>query len=172
MDYISGDFCSLALRVCKNRGFCRWQAPQPDATDRRRQSDPCFFGTSQFAASSAGIDAGTDRMFRLPSQFALLLLLASGCMYQPMYQPGYGQPMYGPGGYAQPGTMVVPQSNAPPYNPGSTYDANPSDDFKSNDSSAKDGRFFSGDDDGGVPPARDPNASGSEPFNRDPLNNP
>ncbi len=25
MDYISGDFCSLALRVCKNRGFCRWQ---------------------------------------------------------------------------------------------------------------------------------------------------
>lgn len=107
-------------------------------------------------------------MFRLPSQLALLfLLLGSGCMHQPMYQPGYGQPMYGPG-YAAPGTIVVPQSNAPPYVPGSTYD-NPNDDFKSN-GSTKDGRFFSEDGEGGVPPAKDPDASG-EPFNNDPLGN-
>lgn len=111
-------------------------------------------------------------MLRLPSQLALLLLLISGCMHQPMYQPGYGQPMYPSGGYAQPGTMVVPQSNAPPYVPGSTYDSNPSDDFKSGGSSSKDPRFFSGDDDGGVPPAKDPDATSSEPFNRDPLNSP
>lgn len=74
-------------------------------------------------------------MSRLPWLFvSLLMFVSTGCMNQPMYQPGYGQPMYGqpmygPGGYSQPGTLVVPQSNAPAYVPGNTYDSNPNDDF-------------------------------------------
>jgi hypothetical protein len=78
-------------------------------------------------------------MSRFPSQLICastviaLLSANSGCMYQqPMYQPGpYGQQMYGaPGGYVQPGTMVVPPSNGTPYPPGSTYDPAPrADDF-------------------------------------------
>ena len=105
-------------------------------------------------------------MSRLPSLFTLVMIsLASGCMYQqPMYQPGYGQQMYAPGGYAQPGTIVVPQSNAPAYDPSSTYD-NPNDDFKTDGTSGKDPRFFSGDDDGKVPSPKDPNSG--EPFSRD-----
>lgn len=104
-------------------------------------------------------------MSRLPSLFILVLIsIASGCMYQqPMYQPGYGQQMYAPGGYAQPGTLVVPQSNAPAYVPGSTYD-NP-DDFKTDKAGGTDPRFFSGDDDGKVPSPRDPTPG--EPFNGD-----
>lgn len=110
-------------------------------------------------------------MSRLPWIFALLLMFVSaGCMNQPMYQPGYGQPMYGqpmygPGGYSQPGTLVVPPSNAPAYAPNSTYD-NPNDDFKT-DSGSKDPRFFGGDE-GKVPDPKDPNSD--EPFNRDPIN--
>jgi hypothetical protein len=96
------------------------------------------------------------------------MFVSAGCMNQPMYQPGYGQPMYGqpmygPGGYSQPGTLVVPPSNAPAYVPGNTYDSNPNDDFKTDDTS-KDPRYFGGED-GKVPDPKDPNAT--EPFSRD-----
>jgi hypothetical protein len=110
-------------------------------------------------------------MSRLPWLFALMLIFVSvGCMHQPMYpqgygQPMYGQPMYGPGGYSQPGTLVVPPSNGAPQDPGSTYD-NPKDDFGANGDS-KDPRFF-GSDDGKVPDPKDPNPD--EPFKRDLIN--
>jgi hypothetical protein len=118
-----------------------------------------------------GIDAGTDRMSRLPWLFALMLMFVSvGCMRPPMYpqgygQPMYGQPIYGPGGYSQPGTLVVPPSNGAPQDPGSTYD-NPDDDFGAKGDS-KDPRFFGGDD-GKVPDPKDPNSD--EPFKRDLIN--
>ncbi len=118
-------------------------------------------------------------MSRFPSRLMLNSVLSacgltlSGCMYQqPMYQPApYGQQMYGaPGGFTQPGTMVIPPSNAPPYQPGATgtYESNPrTDDFKAAPSQG-DGRFFG--EDGGVPTPKDSGAetgSGDEQFNRD-----
>ncbi len=116
-------------------------------------------------------------MSRFPYRFVCASVLVctvtllTGCMYQqPMYQPGpYGQQMYGaPGGYAQPGTMVIPQSNIAPYPPGSvnTYDSNTKpDDFEAERGSS-DGRFFG--EDGGVPPGKDPGPdSGDQRFNRE-----
>ena len=95
----------------------------------------------------------------------------TGCMYQqPMYQPApYGQQMYGaPGGYVQPGTMVIPPSNVNPYPPGgaNTYDNNTrTDDFEAENGSS-DGRFFG--EDGGVPPGKEPGPdSGDQRFNRE-----
>jgi hypothetical protein len=96
-----------------------------------------------------------------------------GCMYQqPMYQPGpYGQQMYGaPGSYAPPGTLVIPQSNAPPHSPGSTFDNDlKEDDFKRDENgSSTDEQFYN---DKGVPLGKDPDPNNSAPFNRD-LGNP
>lgn len=112
-------------------------------------------------------------MSRFPSLTFMLVSVFSltGCMHQqPMYQPSpYGQQMYGaPGGYAPPGTLVIPQSSAPPYQPGGTYDSDiKPDDFKSESGSSTDDKFY---DEGGVPPAKDadPNAA---PFTRD-IGNP
>jgi hypothetical protein len=117
-------------------------------------------------------------MSRFPSRrflsgsLAISSLFLAGCMYQqPMYQPApYGQQMYGaPGGYSQPGNIVIPQSSAPPYQPGpNTYDSNPkADDFKAEPNPSGD-QFFRGD--GGVPAPKDSGAgtgTGDEQFNRD-----
>ena len=114
-------------------------------------------------------------MSRFPSQFicayALIALISanSGCMYQqPMYQPGpYGQQMYGaPGGYVQPGTMVVPPSNGTPYPPASTYDPVPrADDFNA-EKGTSGGKFFG--EDGGVPTPKETGSdTGVQQFNRD-----
>lgn len=93
-------------------------------------------------------------MSRFPLKFAvpLSLFVLVGCMYPPMYQQGpYGQQMYGPqGNIAQPGTIVVPPSNAPLYQPGgATYSTpgtpNQPDDFNK-PADSTDGRFFSPDD--------------------------
>lgn len=77
--------------------------------------------------------------------------------------------MYGvPGGYAQPGTLVIPPSNAPPYQPGATgtYDNDVKPDDFDAGSGSSDGRFFP--EDGSVPQPRDSGAgSGDEPFNRE-----
>ena len=104
--------------------------------------------------------------FPLPAVTLVTVFSLTGCMYQqPMYQPApYGQQMYGaPGSYAPPGTLVIPQSNAPPYQPGATYDNNiETDDFKTDDSSSTDGKFY----EGGVPPAKDPDPNNA-PFTRD-----
>ncbi len=107
------------------------------------------------------------------SRFPFIIMLSAvlsliGCMHQPpMYQSNpYGQQMYGaPGGYAQPGTIVIPPSNAPPYQPGSTYDNNiKPDDFKRDNGTNSDGKFY--DSDGGVPPAKDPDPQNA-PFKGD-----
>ena len=115
-------------------------------------------------------------MSRFPSRriftgaLAISSLILPGCMYQqPMYQPSpYGQQMYGaPGAYSQPGNIVIPQSNAPPYQPNTnTYDSNPkADDFKAEPNPPGD-QFFRGD--GGVPAPKDSGAgTGDEQFNRD-----
>lgn len=106
-------------------------------------------------------------LFFLSTSSVIVLISAnSGCMYQqPMYQPSpYGQQMYGaPGGYVQPGTMVVPPSNGTPYPPGSTYDSAPrADDFNAE----KGGKFFG--EDGGVPTPKDTGSdTGVQQFNRD-----
>ena len=174
MGYISGDFRRFACRFCGNCGslFCD-QIRCPMLWNGVGGALQRLLMSTVPASSirfSPRIDAGTDRMSRLPWLFAsLLMCVSAGCMNQPMYQPGYGQPMYGqpmygPGGYSQPGTLVVPPSNAPAYVPGSTYDSNPNDDFKSNDTS-KDPRYFGGEGDGNVPTPRDPNVT--EPFSRD-----
>lgn len=114
-------------------------------------------------------------MSRFPSRvicastMSMLLSATNGCMYQqPMYQPNpYGQQMYGaPGGYVQPGTMVVPPSNATPYPPGSTYDPAPgADDFNA-EKGTSGGKFFG--EDGGVPTPKDTGTdTGVQEFNRD-----
>ena len=114
-------------------------------------------------------------MSRLPSRFAVLLLLAiAGCMNQPMYQPNpYGQPMYAPqNGYPQPGTLVIPPSGTVPYAPGgNTYEGDPTgnDDFK-RDNGTGTGPFFEGES-GGVPKPKDSSTDGSSaPFSGDITN--
>ena len=101
---------------------------------------------------------------------SVAVLATCGCMHQPMYQPyPYGQPMYAPqGGYQQPGTLVIPQSNAPPYVPGGTYESDPlkPDDFKQGSGTTGDSRFF-GDDAGGVPTPKDSTDPNREQFNRE-----
>lgn len=109
-------------------------------------------------------------MSRFPLLTVMLVPVFSlaGCMYQqPMYQPNpYGQQMYGaPGGYAPPGTLVIPPSNATPYTPGSTFDNSiKPDDFKSEGSSSTDDKFYGNEE--GVPPGKDPDPSNT-PFIRD-----
>ena len=69
-------------------------------------------------------------MSRFPTKFAapLSLLALAGCMYPPMYQQGpYGQQMYGPqSNFAPSGTIVVPPSNAPLFQPGGSTYSSPS----------------------------------------------
>lgn len=117
-------------------------------------------------------------MSRFPSHvcsatvLSLLTIFTGGCMYQqPMYQPGaYGQQMYGaPGGYVQPGTMVIPPSNGNPYPPAgtNTYDSNTRpDDFNAEKGTSGEsgGKFFG--EDGGVPNPKD-SGTGDQQFNRD-----
>jgi hypothetical protein len=88
-------------------------------------------------------------MSSFPSRVMLMTsaLGLSGCMHQPpMYQQGpYGAPAYGNPGYMQPGTLVVPPAgNQYQLAPGSTYDSNGTgtDDFKKDDGTTDDGRFF------------------------------
>lgn len=95
----------------------------------------------------------------------LLLTLVSGCLYPGPYRNypgGYGQPMYtppqtiNPGG---PGSLYIPESQGPAYNPGGTfddlgggtYDDDPEDDF---DALEGDSRFFEGDPEDRVPQPR------------------
>jgi hypothetical protein len=117
--------------------------------------------------------------FKLAAPASLIALV--GCMQPPMYQQNpYGQQMYAPqGNFAAPGTFVVPQSNAPPYQPlDSTYgtpttpnsttpnSTTPTDSFGKPLNSG-DTRFFTPD--GEVPPPKDP-ASGADstrPFDND-----
>ena len=118
-------------------------------------------------------------MFRFPTKFAapLSLLALAGCMYPPMYQQGpYGQQMYGPqGNFAPSGTIVVPQTNAPLYEPGGSTFSVPAtpgqlDDFKK--PNGNDPRYFKGDEKEGVPLPSDPGAGSGEgtgvrPFSSD-----
>lgn len=118
-------------------------------------------------------------MSRFPTKFAapLSLLALAGCMYPPMYQQGpYGQQMYGPqGNFAPSGTIVVPQSNAPLYEPGGSTFSTPGttpgkvDDFDK-PAGTNDGRFFNPEDK--VPLPSDAGAGGGEgtgarPFSSD-----
>lgn len=88
--------------------------------------------------------------------------------------PGYPyqQPMYAPPqNLSPPGTLVIPPSNAPLYNPsngGSTYEADPKDDWQPGTSGSGSGMFDS--EPGGVPTPKDP--GGSSPFYQDNLNGP
>jgi hypothetical protein len=107
-------------------------------------------------------------MSRLPLRCFLLLPIAIvGCMNQPMYQQyPYGQQMYGPQGYTQPGTLVIPPNNAAPYEPGgggTTYENNSpgADDFQ-RDNGSEDDKFYPNGA-GGVPPAKDPATNSSDP---------
>ena len=116
-------------------------------------------------------------MSRFPIRITapLSLFALAGCMYPPMYQQGpYGQQMYGPqGNFAPSGTIVVPPSNAPLYQPdGSTFSSpgitpGQADDFKK---PADGDRFFTPDDK--VPMPSDAGAgsgdeSGKRPFSSD-----
>ena len=85
--------------------------------------------------------------------------------------------MYGPqGNFAPSGTIVVPQSNAPLYEPdGSTYSApgasGQQDDFEKSNGS-KDRRYFDGTEKDEVPLPSDPGAglgegTGARPFSSD-----
>ena len=69
-------------------------------------------------------------MSRFPIKFAasLSLFVLTGCMHPPMHQQApYGQQMYGPqGNFAPSGTIVVPPSNAPLYQPGGSTYSSPS----------------------------------------------
>lgn len=119
-------------------------------------------------------------MSRFPIRITapLSLFALAGCMYPPMYQQGpYGQQMYGPqGNFAPSGTLVVPPSNAPLYQPGgSTYSIpgttpGQADDFKK-PADADGGRFFTPSDDK-VPLPSDAgtgsgDGSGTRPFSSD-----
>lgn len=99
------------------------------------------------------------------------LLAVSGCYNPYMHrQPPYGQPMYGQPQMMSPtapGTLVIPDSNAPPYDPaspGSTYEDATDDWQRSPD--YDDGQFYRRDDtEGGVPQPREP--GNSAPFDND-----
>jgi hypothetical protein len=100
--------------------------------------------------------------------------LVAGCMYPSNYYGNqYPQQMYSPpGNLSQPGTLYIPPSNAPPYNPAnspSTYDE-PTDTWSNPDTgSDSDSRFFGEDgDDSPVPDPRDAGSgTRSEPFGGD-----
>lgn len=94
------------------------------------------------------------------------LFFLSGCLNPGMQYgygyPGagyqnYGQPMYAPPQMLNPqapGTLVIPESNAPAYDPSKTYESNPrdpSDDFRP---PGQDNRFFEPDNEEGVPTPR------------------
>jgi hypothetical protein len=105
-------------------------------------------------------------MSSFPSRVMLMTsaLGLSGCMYQPpMYQQGpYGSPTYGNPGYMQPGTLVVPPAgNSYQLAPGSTYDSNGVDDFKKENGTTSDDRFFERNEDK-VPDPKEPGT-----FNND-----
>ena len=119
-------------------------------------------------------------MSRFSTKFAapLSLIALAGCMHPPMYQQGpYGQQMYGPqGNFAPSGTIVVPPSNAPPYQPdGSTYSIpgttpGQADDFKK-PVDANGNRYFTPPDES-VPLPSDPGTgdgtgTGARPFSSD-----
>ncbi len=109
----------------------------------------------------------TDRMSRSCSPAlaaAAVLAGISGCMNPYYNQPYPGQQGYGmPGMMAQPGVITVPPSTGTPQplgNGGSTFqpDTAPKDDFNKDGGDAP---FFQrNQDSGGVPPAKDPGASG------------
>jgi len=117
-------------------------------------------------------------MSRFPIKFAapFSMLALAGCMYPPMYQQGPygGQQMYAPqGNFAQPGTIVVPPSNAPLYTPGGpTYSnpttpgtTNPTDSFNK-PAEPGSGRYFGSE--GEVPPPKDAvPGTNIEPFKDD-----
>ena len=124
-------------------------------------------------------------MFNSPQRWLVpcSLVLITGCM-QPSMGPGY---MYGPqyqypqpgfapmNNFGAPGTLVVPPSNAPLYDPGQsssggTYENDPKDTWTTpSNPTGSDGGMF---DDGGLVPApRDPQSGGSNsPFYEDNFN--
>ena len=97
--------------------------------------------------------------------FASVLLIA-GCYHPTPYGGWQGQQPYmapQPGYMQNPGTLVIPQSDAPLHAPGTstnTYDPEQEDGFRNE----SDGSFFERD--GDVPTPRDP-GSGSIPFDND-----
>ncbi|MCA9060061.1 MAG: hypothetical protein KDA85_16250 [Planctomycetaceae bacterium] len=102
----------------------------------------------------------SESFIRYCKSSAAILLVGAGCMH-----PGYGPqpypPMYAPPGQysAPPGSLIIPESNAPPYEPGSgtsTYE-DPRDSFD---------RPNGQDSDGGVPQPRQPGDSNG-PFFED-----
>ncbi|MFN8706435.1 MAG: hypothetical protein ACK526_15385 [Planctomyces sp.] len=114
-----------------------------------------------------------------------LPLTLCGCFHNPggsgyMGQPyPYQQPMYSapgysaPGSFAAPGTMVVPPSNDPLYNPapsgsgsGKTFDYNDNPPAGNSDRKNTDTPFYPDKEDP-VPTPRDPGAGDSGIFNED-----
>ena len=97
-----------------------------------------------------------QRLAAVPVLLSCFLL--AGCMWPGMYYGSpYRQPMYAPPGVVNqtpPGTLVIPESNAPPYEPGRTYDSDPDDDFRRSDDD-RDGRFYGSDDDDNAPLPKD-----------------
>lgn len=83
------------------------------------------------------------------------LTALAGCYHHPYMNYGspYGQPMYAPPqnlNQGAPGTLYIPESNAPPYDP-STYDDD-IDDWRKSPDSGGDGSFFGAEDSGGDVP--------------------
>ena len=101
------------------------------------------------------------------------LLTMAGC-YSPYMNYGYphGQQIYAPPqnlGQPAPGTLVIPESSAPPYDPGgaSTYEDDIDDWRKSQDGTGS-GSFFEEDQDDGLPPKpREFDGGGENLFNND-----
>lgn len=107
---------------------------------------------------------------------ALLMMSITGCLNPGMYRnyPGaYGQPMYAPPqsiNPAAPGSLYIPESQGPAYNPGGTlddfggtYDEDPEDDFRR----PEDDRFFEPDGADSVPTPREPGLNGFDDLGVD-----
>lgn len=101
---------------------------------------------------------------------ASLLLISAACLSgcynpymnygNPYMQPGYAPPQtLNPGA---PGTLIIPQSDAPMYDPAQTYDDDIDDDFEKSGS----GSFYGTDSEEGVPRPRDLE-NGSKMFDSD-----
>ncbi|MEZ6129281.1 MAG: hypothetical protein R3C59_11405 [Planctomycetaceae bacterium] len=114
------------------------------------------------SVSSALRDSGLNRLVCLTAPGLLCLC---GCMNPGMPYGGY--PNYGYQNYAQPGysppqmlnqapgSLYIPPSSAPAYDPSQTYESNPGTSTDSFSAPSGDPRFFPSDDaEGGVPTPR------------------
>ena len=107
------------------------------------------------------------------TRFAILasVLVIAGCYHPTPYGGWQGQQQYmtpQPGYMQNPGTLVIPPSNAPLHVPGSPtntyedgYDPEQPDGFRNN----SDGSFYG--QDGAVPPPRDPGSNSDNMFDED-----